>query len=364
MRKTILIFLLALWPALAHAQSLTTTASALKGGPTLPATCKPATSGSRADVFVKTGSSAGVYYCSAANTWTLSSSGGSGGGTGTAYVTNTSSTYSRLSGTAFLDASAASGAQSINLGSSGASGDVSAVEVRKSDTSSNAVTVAFGPSTVRLTASGQIVKFIPGFSGWQVWSQDHGSQAPDGAVYFRTTTGPSVYARPSNGSYLDADVGGGALTITLGTSGSFPVEVRKSDTSSNAVTVDYTSSTIALSVPGAYIKLVPNGSGGWVVWSTDPTIGGYAGNGIYASNTSASYSPGSTVGYVDANAASGSQTVTLPSAATIPVEIRKSDTSANTVAINYGAGTYTLNATGRWVKFIPNGTAWVVWSGN
>lgn len=70
MRKTILILFLALWPALAHAQSLTTVASALKGGATLPATCKPATSGSRADVFIKTGSSAGLYTCSAANTWT------------------------------------------------------------------------------------------------------------------------------------------------------------------------------------------------------------------------------------------------------------------------------------------------------
>jgi len=78
MRKTILILLLALWPALAHAQSLTTVASALKGGATLPTKCSPATSGSKADVFVKTGSSAGIYSCSAANTWTLA-----GGGAGT-----------------------------------------------------------------------------------------------------------------------------------------------------------------------------------------------------------------------------------------------------------------------------------------
>lgn len=100
MRKTILILLLAFWPALAHAQSITTTASALKGGPTLPATCKPATSGSRADVFVKTGSSAGVYYCSAVNTFTILAGGSGGTGTVTSVSVTTANGVSGAVATA------------------------------------------------------------------------------------------------------------------------------------------------------------------------------------------------------------------------------------------------------------------------
>lgn len=88
MRKTFLILLLGLWPALAHAQSITTVAGAIKGGATLPATCRPATTGSRADVFIKTGASSGLYTCSAANTWTAVGGGGSGDVVGPASSTD------------------------------------------------------------------------------------------------------------------------------------------------------------------------------------------------------------------------------------------------------------------------------------
>lgn len=61
---------MALWPALALAQKPGVIADGIKAGAALPPTCNPATSGKKADVFIKSGSSAGVYYCSAANTWT------------------------------------------------------------------------------------------------------------------------------------------------------------------------------------------------------------------------------------------------------------------------------------------------------
>lgn len=88
MRKTFLILLLGLWPALAHPQSITTVAGAIKGGATLPTTCRPATTGSRADVFIKTGASSGLYTCSAANTWTAVGGGGSGDVVGPASSTD------------------------------------------------------------------------------------------------------------------------------------------------------------------------------------------------------------------------------------------------------------------------------------
>lgn len=82
------------------AQSASKTADSLKGGPTLPTKCNPATSGSKADVFIKTGSSAGVYYCSAANTWTaLAGGGGSGTGDFVGPASSTDNAVVRFDGT-------------------------------------------------------------------------------------------------------------------------------------------------------------------------------------------------------------------------------------------------------------------------
>lgn len=98
MRKTILILLLALWPALAHAQSITTVASALKGGANLPTKCRPATSGSKADVFIKTGSGAGLKYCDSADHW-ADVGGGSGSGDLVGPSSATDNAVARFDGT-------------------------------------------------------------------------------------------------------------------------------------------------------------------------------------------------------------------------------------------------------------------------
>jgi streptogramin lyase len=150
MRKTILILLLALWPALAHAQSLTTVASALKGGATLPATCKPATSGSRTDVFVKTGSSAGLYTCSAANTWTAV-----GGASSAVTITNpvtvltSGASYTVLSTDYIVIVNKASGsATALTLPSSPATGRTVWIKDGKGDAGSNRITISPAAGTI------------------------------------------------------------------------------------------------------------------------------------------------------------------------------------------------------------------------
>ena len=74
MKKALLFFALVIQCALAASAQI---AVPIKQGPTLPATCS--TTNVRTALFYKTGSSNGLYYCSAANTWTAD---GSTGGTG------------------------------------------------------------------------------------------------------------------------------------------------------------------------------------------------------------------------------------------------------------------------------------------
>lgn len=72
----LLTLALLLWPGLATAQigGGGGAAGGVRSGGTLPATCGVG------GLFQKTGSSAGLYYCSATNTWTSTGSGGGGGG--------------------------------------------------------------------------------------------------------------------------------------------------------------------------------------------------------------------------------------------------------------------------------------------
>jgi len=74
MRKVIFLLLFFLSCATAQAQVSTRSAGKIVGGATLPASCQPSTSTISADVFVKTGNSAGLYYCSAPNVWTAAGS--------------------------------------------------------------------------------------------------------------------------------------------------------------------------------------------------------------------------------------------------------------------------------------------------
>jgi hypothetical protein len=71
-----LFFILALLGSMllpAQAQFSGGTAYRIISGSSLPATC---TAGPGvADVYVKTGGSPGIYYCSATNTWTLAAGG-------------------------------------------------------------------------------------------------------------------------------------------------------------------------------------------------------------------------------------------------------------------------------------------------
>ena len=79
--KNLQIFLLTLLVLLAtsvtNAQISSSTAYRIISGSSLPATCDPGPG--TTDVFIKTGASPGVYYCSSLNTWTASG-GGSGSG--------------------------------------------------------------------------------------------------------------------------------------------------------------------------------------------------------------------------------------------------------------------------------------------
>ena len=172
------------------------------------------------------------------------------------------------------------------------------------------------------------------------------------------------YVRPANVAYLQVDAADGAFPVNLGTPGARAIEVTKTDSTANAVTVQYGASTYVLNTPGAWVKFVPNGAN-WVLWATDPTFGGYTVDGLtYVSNTSVSYTLGATVGWLDCNAASGGQTITLGVPGSAPVEVRKSDASTNAVTINYNATSYSLAWAGRAAKFVPNGALWVLWAVN
>lgn len=79
----LLPLLLLLIPLSVSAQVSSTTARSIRSGANLPATCAPGPSVT--NVFIKTGASAGVYYCSATNTWTAV---GAGAGSFTTLTTS------------------------------------------------------------------------------------------------------------------------------------------------------------------------------------------------------------------------------------------------------------------------------------
>ncbi len=80
--RSLLIAALAFWPTALYAQDRTNISS----GATLPATCIVG------DVYMKTGTSAGVYACLTTNTWTASGGGGSpAGSTGNLQINNAGS---------------------------------------------------------------------------------------------------------------------------------------------------------------------------------------------------------------------------------------------------------------------------------
>lgn len=76
MRKLFFFLFAFLLCATAQAQVSTRSAGKIVGGATLPATCQPASTAVAADVFVKTGTSAGLYFCSGPNVWTAVDAGG------------------------------------------------------------------------------------------------------------------------------------------------------------------------------------------------------------------------------------------------------------------------------------------------
>lgn len=175
-------------------------------------------------------------------------------------------------------------------------------------------------------------------------------------------TAASSYTRTSTITHIDASATSGAQAINLDVPGGMPVEVKKYDTSTNAVTITYGASTLVLDAPGAFAKFVPNGAN-WVLWAVDASFGGYLSNGSYVTTTAASYTRTAGIAYVDANAASNAQAINIGSPDII-VEVRKSDATYNAVTVTYGAATHTLVSPGQAVRFVPNGAAWVRWGVN
>lgn len=89
--KMKLLLLILLCATAASAQS--GISKTVQSGGTLPATCNAGT-GSHADIFIKTGASAGFYYCSSANTWSQVTGGsGSPGGSPTQVQFNDSGSF-------------------------------------------------------------------------------------------------------------------------------------------------------------------------------------------------------------------------------------------------------------------------------
>lgn len=191
----------------------------------------------------------------------LTISGGGGGSTTTAFYYDTAASYARTAGIGYISADATSAAQAVDLGVT----DGIPVEVYKSDTSANGVTITYGAATLTLQYAGSWAKFIPNGSSWVLWSLDPtsgGVAAAAGYVYFTTAT----YAVPSGIGYVDADATAQAQAVTLGTPNASAVEVRKSDTTTNAVTITYNASTLVLNSGGQAAKFVPYHNGTTTVW--------------------------------------------------------------------------------------------------
>lgn len=187
--------------------------------------------------------------------------GGGGGSSTTSYYYNTAATYTRSPSIAYISADATSLAQAINLDQT----DGIPVEVYKSDTSANGVTITYGAATLTLRYAGSWAKFIPNGSSWVLWSLDPtsgGVAAAAGYVYFTTAS----YTVPSGVGYVDADATAQAQAVTLGTPNASAVEVRKSDTTTNAVTITYNASTLVLNSGGQAAKFVPYYNGTTTVW--------------------------------------------------------------------------------------------------
>lgn len=304
------------------------------------------------------------------NTDTISATGGGGGGgftTGTLYV-STALAYTRLWGTSFLNVDASGASRSVDLTQQPVGGY--ALDVKKGDASVNAVTVQHGAGTMALNAPGAWARFMPYYGGWRLIGLSTGSLPGGGDLAVIGSSAPGTpitsYTRPANVAYLQIDGADYPFTVNLGTPGTRAVEATKTDSTTNAITIQYGASTYLLYGPGQYAKWVPNG-GNWVLWALDPTFGGYSVDGLtYASVAGATYTRGATVGWIDCNATAQVQTITLGTPSGAPVEVRKNDSSTNVVTINYNATSYPLSLAGKAAKFVPDaaGTAWVLWAVN
>jgi hypothetical protein len=197
-----------------------------------------------------------------ASTKTMTISGTGGGGTVTAtYYYNSGASYLRTTDIAYIASDATTAAQAVNLGDTSGI----AVEVFKTDTTTNTVTVTYGAATLVLRYTGSWAKFIPNGSTWVLWSVDPtsgGVGAEDGYVYVSSST----YSVVDGAGYVDCDATSNAITITAGTPGATALEVRKSDTSTNACTINYNATSLTLTNAGAWAKFVPNSSS-WVLLS-------------------------------------------------------------------------------------------------
>jgi Fe2+ transport system protein FeoA len=192
----------------------------------------------------------------------LISSTGAGGAAGApVYYNNTAASYQRTTTVAYIAADATSAAQVIDLG-------VTAglpVEVFKADTTANPITINYNASSLTLRYTGAWAKFVPNGSTWVLWSFDPtsgGVAADAGYAYVATLT----YSVPNGIGYVDCDATSNAVAISLVSPNAAAVEVRKSDTSNNACTINYNATSLPLTTTGGWAKFVPNGAT-WVLLS-------------------------------------------------------------------------------------------------
>jgi hypothetical protein len=173
-----------------------------------------------------------------------------------------------------------------------------------------------------------------------------------------------TYTLPKHIAYARVNAADANWTVSLGTPGARIKEVVKTDLTTNIVRVNYNATFINLVAPGAYALFVPNGAS-WVLWSLDPTFGGYSVDNLaYAATAAATYNLTAGVGFVDVDATGQASVVNLQTPGNIPVQVKKSDASANPVTVNYNSTNFVLNTAGRLVKFVPDGANWVLWAVN
>lgn len=308
----------------------------------------------------------GLSYDSGTRTLSASGGGGGIGGIGALYV-STAADLTWLIGTSFINADATATARTIGLLQ--VPPGAHALDIRKGDTSSNLVKINYAMSRLDLSGPGAWARFLPQNGGWVLAGAASGATDLGGgdAVEIGSSTPgstPDVYTRPKHISSVRVNAADGNWTVALGTPGTRAADVAKTDQSSNVVRVTYNATFIDLVAPGQSVRFVPNG-GSWVLWSTDPTFSGYAVEGLaYTAPAGATYNLAVGVGFVDSNASGQAQVVNLLTPGNVPVEVRKGDSTANSVTVNYNSTNIVLNTAGRMAKFVPDGSNWVLWAIN